>query len=99
MDVSKKRKQTKLTELINPKTAGNEHMSYEETHDEEGNDIIGRREIKFDNKTEYELRLMDPYAFWKIVPKGGVTLPECLSGQYTSSAKAIQDIEAYLNKV
>lgn len=88
---------TKLTEMINTKTDDVELNTSEDTEDDEGNAIIGKRVVLTDTKLKFELQSLDPTGFIKIkVNKGQV--PEELSGMYTTPFGAQRAIEAYLNK-
>ena len=94
MVVSKK--QTKLSEMINPKMDGNEDLrEADPIEDDEGNLVIGRRIVKTE-KQEFELQSVDPTGFWKVVTKKG-TVPLELSGMYTSPVIARKAIESYVN--
>ena len=101
MDVSRTlqnpAKKTKLTEMINTKTDEVDLKVSQETEDEEGNAIIGKRVVKTD-KADFELQSLDPTGFIKIKAKKG-KVPEELAGLYTTPFGAQRAIEAYVNKL
>lgn len=92
MAVSKKA--TKLTQMINPMTDGNEHLR-KESEDEE---VFSTRLINQDDKTLFVVEAVNPEGHWRIVPTKG-KLPEELKGKYTTQTVAKRTIEAYLNKM
>ncbi len=44
---------------------------------------------------QYTLTCYDPFGHWKITNTGGGATPDSISGMYTSSAMAIDAIDAY----
>jgi hypothetical protein len=58
-------------------------------------DLSKNRVITFDNGTKATIRCKDPYGFWTIHFDHG-SVPDKLSGQYTTYVKAEDALKSYL---
>jgi hypothetical protein len=61
-------------------------------------DMPKTRKANVDTVNDFAMKQYDPYGFWKIHREKGGTIPDDLSGAFTSAKLAQDAINAYLNK-